>query len=158
VIDDLIRMETTMPPIVTEDLASVDLSVRRLTISGATRNLDRLAEMRLEAMWIGDVNEARFSQIVSLIDPEYVMFHGVRVADLSPICPPPAYRGTGGRVGHESHRHLVPGATAKPSTPRPVRLPEGKGYQPDCSAQESGSPGSVGRNVEHLPAHDSEAA
>lgn len=85
-IDDLIDMKQPVPPDVTEDLASVEGHPRRLSILGKTRNLERLkAFTSIEALWVGDVNESQFAEIVPLIDPLYLNFHTMRVADLSAL-------------------------------------------------------------------------
>jgi hypothetical protein len=84
VIDDLIGMRPAVPPAPVEDLASLDGTESRVRIKGTTKNLGRLAELKsLEALWAGDVNEAQFVRIVSLIDPLYLQFDGLRAADLS---------------------------------------------------------------------------
>lgn len=85
-IEDLITMQPAVPPPPTEDLSLLDGTETRLCILGRTKNLDRLAELTsLEALWIGDLREAQFTRIVSLIDPLYLLFDGLRVADLSPL-------------------------------------------------------------------------
>lgn len=85
-IDDLISMQVTAPPPVTEDLAAVEAPPSRMAILGKTRNIDRLSGFQaLEALWVGDVNERRFSEILPRIDPLYLALDGVRVADLSPL-------------------------------------------------------------------------
>jgi hypothetical protein len=84
VIDDLISMRAAYPPPLTEDLAGLSGNETRLQVLGTSKNLDRLAELRsLEALWVGDVNEAQFERIIPLVDPEYLMVNGVRVVDLS---------------------------------------------------------------------------
>lgn len=85
-IDDLIDMQPHPPPDAVEDLASVKSPPSRLSILGKTKNLDRLADFpNLEALWIGDVNEHQFKTILPLIDPLYLLFDGLRVADLEPL-------------------------------------------------------------------------
>ena len=85
-IDDLISMQTTMPPEVIDDLGPVDPAVGRLAILGGAKNLDRLAEFAsLEALWVGDVKPAQLDRIVSMIDPEYLMLNGMRIEDLSSL-------------------------------------------------------------------------
>jgi hypothetical protein len=85
-VDDLIGFTQPAPPDVSEDLAAVEGAPRRLAILGKTRHLQRLAELPgLEALWIGEVNEAQFQKIVPLIDPLYLNIHGMRVADLTPL-------------------------------------------------------------------------
>ena len=85
-IDDLIGMQPVVPPAPVEDLASLDGAATRVCIKGTTKNLERLGELTsLEAMWAGDINHAQFARIVTLIDPLYLMFDGLRVAELSPL-------------------------------------------------------------------------
>lgn len=85
-IDDLITMKPALPPALVEDLAALKSPPERLFIQGKTRNLGRLAEFPpVEAIWIGDVNQRAFDEIVPLLDPVYLQFNGLRVADLSPL-------------------------------------------------------------------------
>jgi hypothetical protein len=85
-IDDLITMQPVVPPQVTEDLSRLVKPTLRLSILGKTQNLGQLADFPSpEALWISDVNERQFNQIVPLIDPLYLLFDGLRVADLSPL-------------------------------------------------------------------------
>lgn len=85
-IDDLIDMHHPMPPNVTADLACVEGNPARLSILGKTRNLERLeAFTSLEALWVGDLGERQFAEIVPRIDPLYLNFHTMRVADLSAL-------------------------------------------------------------------------
>ena len=86
VIDDMINMQPARPPKVTDDLAEVEEPPSRLAILGKTRNIERLRDFPLvEALWIGDVNERQFHEILPLIDPLYLFFDGLRVADLAPL-------------------------------------------------------------------------
>lgn len=85
-IDDLISMKPNPPPPMVEDLAALAELPARLSISGKTRNLGRLADLPpIEALWVSDVNQKRFDGLVPLIDPQYLHFYGMRVADLAPI-------------------------------------------------------------------------
>ena len=85
-IDDLITMQLTVPPAVTEDLALLKKPPSRLFILGKTQNMDRLADFpSVEALWVGDVNERQFNEILPLINPLYLLFDGLRVADLTPL-------------------------------------------------------------------------
>jgi hypothetical protein len=85
-IDDLIVMKPVAPPPVTEDLADLKEPPERLTIRGKTQNLGRLAEFPpLEALWVDNVNQRQFDEILGLIDPVYLLFDGLKVADLSPL-------------------------------------------------------------------------
>ena len=85
-IDDLITMQTTMPPDTLDDLGSVPRDVRRLSILGGAKNLERLSEFQsLEALWVGDVKPDEFAKIVSMVDPEYLMLNGMRIEDLSAL-------------------------------------------------------------------------
>lgn len=85
-IDDLISMQLNAPPDVVDDLASLQSPPLRLSILGNTKNLSRLSEWTsVEALWVGDVNERQFNEILPLIDPLYLNFNGLRVADLSAL-------------------------------------------------------------------------
>jgi hypothetical protein len=86
VIDDLIDMGPAVPPPLTEDLAPLSGTETRLSILGRTKHLERLGEFKgLEALWAGEINAAQFEQIVSAVDPEYLMLNGVRAEDLSSL-------------------------------------------------------------------------
>jgi hypothetical protein len=83
-IDDLITMQLTAPPQVTDDLARLKKPPSRLSILGKTKNISRLADFpSVEALWVGDVNERQFKEVLPLIDPLYLLFDGLRVADLA---------------------------------------------------------------------------
>ena len=83
-IDDLIGMHPNVPPAVAEDLSPVDGATRRLAILGPTKNLERLSQLTsIEALWVGNVGERDFARIVSVIDPLYLAFDGLRAPDLS---------------------------------------------------------------------------
>ena len=85
-IDDLITMKPVAPPPIVEDLADLKAPPARLAIWGKTRNLDLLSGFPpVEAIWVGDVNQRQFDEILPLIDPVYLLFDGLRVADLSPL-------------------------------------------------------------------------
>jgi len=85
-IDDLIGMKLNVPPDAIDDLARVPAPPQRLAILGKTKSLSRLgAWPKVEALWIGDANESQFREILPLIDPLYLNFNGLRVADLSPL-------------------------------------------------------------------------
>ena len=58
----------------------------RLAILGKTLNIVRLSDPpSTEALWVGDVNERQFDEILPLIAPLYLLFDGFRVADLTPL-------------------------------------------------------------------------
>ncbi|MDX1484927.1 MAG: leucine-rich repeat domain-containing protein [Alphaproteobacteria bacterium] len=85
-IDDLITMQPNLPPEVTEDLAELSSPPARLSILGTTKNIGRLADFPpIEAIWVGDVNQRQFDAILPLLDPVYLAFNGLRVADLAPL-------------------------------------------------------------------------
>jgi Leucine-rich repeat (LRR) protein len=85
-IDDLISMQPNAPPPVTDNLARLDKPPSRLSILGKTQNIGRLADFpSVEALWVGDVNERQFNEILPLIDPLYLLFDGLRVADLASL-------------------------------------------------------------------------
>lgn len=83
-IDDLISMKPNAPPPLVDDLASLREPPTRLSIGGKTRNLDLLAKFpSVEAIWVNDVGQNQFDDIVPLLDPAYLLFSGLRAADLS---------------------------------------------------------------------------
>jgi hypothetical protein len=85
-IDDLISMRSPMPPDMVDDLGVLTSPPERLSIRGNTKNLRRLLDFPpLEVVWVGDVNQRQFDEIIGLIDPLYLLFNGLRVADLSPL-------------------------------------------------------------------------
>ena len=85
-IDDLIDMQPALPPPATDDLSTLSGAETRLFVHGDSKGLDRLDELRsLEALWVGNVNEAQLARIVARIAPLYLMFDGLRAADLSPL-------------------------------------------------------------------------
>jgi len=85
-IDDLVTMKPVAPPPIVEDLAELNKPPARLSINGKTRNLDLLAKFPpVEAVWVNDVNQRQFGDILPLLNPAYLIFNGMRVADLSPL-------------------------------------------------------------------------
>ena len=85
-IDDLISMQPIAPPQASDDLASLKKPPSRLSILGKTRNIGRLADFpAVEALWVGNVNERQFEEILPPIDPLYLLFDGLRVTDLAPL-------------------------------------------------------------------------
>ena len=85
-IDDLISMQGTLPPAATEDLAVLKKPPARLALLGKTLNIGRLSGFpSVEALWVGDVNQRQFNEILPRLDPLYLLFDGLRVADLTPL-------------------------------------------------------------------------
>jgi len=85
-IDDLISMKIVAPQPAIEDLAALTAPPVRLSILGKSKNIDRLRDFPpIEAIWIGDVNQRQFDRILPLLDPLYLLFDGLRVADLTPL-------------------------------------------------------------------------
>jgi hypothetical protein len=85
-IDDLISMWSPMPPDMVDDLGVLTSPPERLSIRGNTKNLRRLLDFPpLEVVWVGDVNQRQFEEIIGLIDPLYLLFNGLCVTDLSPL-------------------------------------------------------------------------
>ncbi len=83
-IDDLMTLKWVEPPPICEDVTELHDEPARLAVSGKTRNLWALGDLAaLEALWVFDINERQFAELLPGVDPLYLRFCGLRVADLS---------------------------------------------------------------------------
>jgi hypothetical protein len=73
-------------PEYTEDLSFVESEVIELYMDGKTKHFGKLRELnRLKKIWLYNVNQKQFDQVLSYINPEELMIEGIRVADLSKL-------------------------------------------------------------------------
>lgn len=71
-------------PEYTEDLSFVEIESIELYIDGKTKHLGRLSKLpQLNKVWLYNINQKQFDQILSCINPEELMIEGIRAADLS---------------------------------------------------------------------------
>lgn len=85
---DLLRslFDLEKRPEFTQDLKSVRTDIEELVIQGQTKNLQLLSAFtNLTKLWIYTVNQHQFEQIVSHVQPKYLLIYEMRVSDLSPL-------------------------------------------------------------------------
>lgn len=80
--EQIFRLQNAPPSV--EDLLFIDNKAREIRIDGKTKNLKELLNFKeLEKLWIYNINQKQFSQILNTINPKMLFVRHLRVEDLS---------------------------------------------------------------------------
>ncbi|MGQ7115934.1 hypothetical protein ACUOFC_64760, partial [Escherichia sp. TWPC-MK] len=68
-----------------KDLAGINEDVQELAISGKTKNIELLGELKIRNLWIFTVNQTQFDKIMEYVNPEILYIDEMRVENLSKL-------------------------------------------------------------------------
>ncbi|MDM8364095.1 hypothetical protein ACT7C8_20145 [Bacillus cereus] len=72
-------------PRILKDLAGINEDVQELAISGKTKNIELLGELKIRDLWIFTVNQTQFDKIMEYVNPEILYIDEMRVENLSKL-------------------------------------------------------------------------
>ncbi|PEN53774.1 internalin [Bacillus toyonensis] len=72
-------------PNILKDLVEINNDVQELAISGKTKNIELLGELKIRDLWIFAVNQKQFDKIMTYVNPEVLYVYEMRVENLSKL-------------------------------------------------------------------------
>ncbi len=70
-------------PNIRKDLVGINNDVKELAISGKTKNIELLGELKIKELWVFAVNQKQFDKIMMHVNPELLYVYEMRVENLS---------------------------------------------------------------------------
>ncbi|MFZ7757077.1 leucine-rich repeat domain-containing protein [Bacillus thuringiensis] len=72
-------------PKIMKDLASIAGDLEEVAIEGKTKNIERLASLKVKKLWVFKVNQKQFDHILTYVCPDILYVYKMRVEDLSSL-------------------------------------------------------------------------